>query len=89
MITDHDDPTIAALFEGARTHNVWLDRDVPEDLPRQLYERLRWAPTSANTNPDAQTKTLRCRNTTMASSRMVGGDTCSRSRSWSSFGIGF
>ena len=40
-----------ALFEGARTHNVWLDLDVPEAVLRAIYERLRWAPTSANSNP--------------------------------------
>jgi 3-hydroxypropanoate dehydrogenase len=42
---------IEHLFEAARTHNVWLDRDVPEEVLHQLYNRLRWAPTSANSNP--------------------------------------
>jgi 3-hydroxypropanoate dehydrogenase len=51
MSADHEEPIIAALFENARTHNAWLDTDVSQDLPRRLYERLRWAPTSANTNP--------------------------------------
>ena len=41
----------AALFEDARTHNVWLDREVPDELFRRLYDRSRWAPTSANSNP--------------------------------------
>lgn len=39
------------IFETARTHQGWTDRPVADDLVRQLYERLRWAPTSANTNP--------------------------------------
>ena len=39
------------LFEVGRTHNVWLEREVPAALLRSLYERLRWAPTSANCNP--------------------------------------
>lgn len=39
------------LFESARTHQAWQDRPVSEALLHQLYDRLRWAPTSANTNP--------------------------------------
>ena len=39
------------LFEDARTHNAWLPRKVSEDTLRDLYDRLRWAPTSANANP--------------------------------------
>jgi 3-hydroxypropanoate dehydrogenase len=42
---------IERLFEAARTHNAWLDRDVPLEVLHQLYNRLRWAPTSANSNP--------------------------------------
>ena len=41
----------SALFEEARTHNVWLPRKVSADTLRDLYDRLRWAPTSANSNP--------------------------------------
>lgn len=41
----------AALFEEARTHSVWLDRQIPTDLVVALYHRLRWAPTSINSNP--------------------------------------
>lgn len=44
-------PSVEALFEAGRTHNVWLDRDVPDALLVELYDRLRWAPTSANSNP--------------------------------------
>ena len=40
-----------ALFEDARTHNAWLARKVSADTLRDLYDRLRWAPTSANSNP--------------------------------------
>ena len=39
------------LFETARTHQAWQDRPVPDEILHQLYDRLRWAPTSANTNP--------------------------------------
>ena len=45
----HDAHT--ALFEDARTHNAWLPRKVSADTLRDLYERLRWPPTSANSNP--------------------------------------
>ena len=39
------------LFESAHTHQAWQDRPIAEDLIRQIYDRLRWPPTSANTNP--------------------------------------
>lgn len=43
--------TAEQLFEGARTHKAWLDRPISDETLHQLYERLKWAPTSANTNP--------------------------------------
>ena len=39
------------LFEKSRTHTAWLPRDVPDAVLHRLYDRLRWAPTSANSNP--------------------------------------
>ena len=39
------------LFREARTHNVWFDRPVSDDTLRQLYELMKWGPTSANTCP--------------------------------------
>lgn len=39
------------LFRKARTHSAWLARPVPESLLRELYDLLRWGPTSANTQP--------------------------------------
>lgn len=39
------------LFRKARTHNVWLDRSVSEQTLLELYELLKWGPTSANTCP--------------------------------------
>ena len=39
------------LFRTARTHSSWLDRPVSDDLLRQLYELMKWGPTSANSNP--------------------------------------
>ena len=45
------DAAIEMLFESARTHKAWLDRPISDETLHQLYERLKWAPTSANTNP--------------------------------------
>ncbi len=42
---------IDALFEGARSHNGFLDQKVPEALLRDLYELMKWGPTSANCSP--------------------------------------
>lgn len=39
------------LFDHARTHNVWLDRPVPDDLLQRLYEMMKFGPTSANCSP--------------------------------------
>ncbi|MCX6950770.1 MAG: malonic semialdehyde reductase [Verrucomicrobia bacterium] len=39
------------LFRQARTHSVWLDRLVEDDLLHQLYDLMKWGPTSANCCP--------------------------------------
>lgn len=39
------------LFTSARTHNGWLDQAVSDELLKQVYDLLRWPPTSANTSP--------------------------------------
>ena len=39
------------LFREARTHTQWLDRPVSDDTLHQLYELLKWGPTSANSCP--------------------------------------
>ncbi|PPE68032.1 malonic semialdehyde reductase [Caldimonas caldifontis] len=43
--------TTEQLFDHARTHNVWLDRPVSEDTLRQLYDMMKFGPTSANCSP--------------------------------------
>ncbi len=40
-----------ALDRKARTHNVWLDQRVTDDVLRQLYDVIKWGPTSANGSP--------------------------------------
>jgi 3-hydroxypropanoate dehydrogenase len=39
------------LFRKARTHIVWLDTPVSDDLLRQVYDLMKWGPTSANSCP--------------------------------------
>jgi 3-hydroxypropanoate dehydrogenase len=39
------------IFRKARTHNAWLDKPVTDDTLRQLYELIKWGPTSANSSP--------------------------------------
>ncbi|MGO9847669.1 MAG: malonic semialdehyde reductase [Methylocella sp.] len=39
------------LFRVARTHNAWLDRPVSDETLRQLYDLMKWGPTSANASP--------------------------------------
>lgn len=39
------------LFFKARTFSGFLDKEVPDEVLRRLYELARWAPTSANMNP--------------------------------------
>jgi 3-hydroxypropanoate dehydrogenase len=51
MSTSLDNEALDLLFRQARTHNVWLDRPVPDDVLRQLYDLVKFGPTSANSNP--------------------------------------
>src|SRR5580692_9346943 len=43
--------TLDVLFRQARTHNAWLDKPVSDDLLRQLYDLVKYGPTSANSCP--------------------------------------
>src|SRR3954463_14072175 len=46
-----DEAGVQALFTAARTHGKWLDRPVSDDTLRDIYDLLKWAPTSANAAP--------------------------------------
>ncbi|MFO8152366.1 malonic semialdehyde reductase, partial [Thioalkalivibrio sp.] len=46
-----DTEALDQLFFEARTHNEWQDRPVSDELLRELFDTLRWAPTSANCSP--------------------------------------
>ena len=45
------DEALSQLFREARTHNAWLDEPVTDDTLRQLYDVMKWGPTSANSCP--------------------------------------
>jgi 3-hydroxypropanoate dehydrogenase len=51
MSTPLNNVALDTLFHQARTHNVWLDQPVSDDLLRQLYDLMKFGPTSANSNP--------------------------------------
>jgi 3-hydroxypropanoate dehydrogenase len=46
-----DDRGLDIIFREARTHNVWLDKPVSDALLHQIYDLMKWAPTSANSSP--------------------------------------
>ena len=46
-----DDTALDTLFRMARTYAKWLPRAVTDETLRELYELLKWAPTSANAAP--------------------------------------
>ena len=39
------------LFLNARSHSVWHDRPVSDEKLQQIYELMKWGPTSANASP--------------------------------------
>jgi 3-hydroxypropanoate dehydrogenase len=43
--------TTEQLFTGARTHNGFTPEPVPESTLRELYDLMKWGPTSANSSP--------------------------------------
>lgn len=45
------DDACDVLFRAARSHVAWLDRPVSDELLHQLYDLMKWGPTSANCCP--------------------------------------
>jgi 3-hydroxypropanoate dehydrogenase len=45
------DESLDLVFRNARTHTVWLDKPVDDDLLRHVYDLARLGPTSANMCP--------------------------------------
>ena len=46
-----DDSALDMLFREARTYSTWKPHPVADQTLRDLYEILKWAPTSANAAP--------------------------------------
>ena len=46
-----DSAALNTLFRNARTHNGWLDKPVTDAQLQEIYDLLKWAPTSANCSP--------------------------------------
>jgi 3-hydroxypropanoate dehydrogenase len=45
------DQALDQLFREARSYNAWQEKEVSEELLHQLYELMKWGPTSANSSP--------------------------------------
>ncbi len=45
------DAALDQLFREARTHSAWLDKPVTDETLKQLYDMMKWGPTSANGSP--------------------------------------
>ncbi len=45
------DDALNEIFREARTHNAWLDKPVSDEILGQLYDLMKWGPTSANGSP--------------------------------------
>ena len=39
------------IFREARSHNAWLDEPIPDETLRELFDLVKWGPTSANCAP--------------------------------------
>ena len=46
-----DDRSLDIIFQQARTHSVWLDKPVSDAQLHQIYDLMKWGPTSANSCP--------------------------------------
>jgi len=46
-----EDVGLDILFREARSYRAWLNEPVSDETLRQVYNLMRWAPTSANGNP--------------------------------------
>lgn len=51
MASTIDAAALDQLFRSARTHNKFLDREVPDSLLKQVVELAQLGPTSANSQP--------------------------------------
>lgn len=45
------DQALDQLFREARSYNAWQDKEVSDAQLQQIYELMKWGPTSANSSP--------------------------------------
>ena len=50
-MTAIDEKAIKQLFSEARTYTAWQPKDVSDETLREIYEMMKWGPTSANGCP--------------------------------------
>jgi len=46
-----NDDALDVIFRTARTYNGWLDKPVSDETLREIYDLMKWGPTSANSTP--------------------------------------
>ncbi len=51
MGTGATEEALDILFRRARTYGTWLDKAVPDELLRDIYDVMKWGPTSMNGCP--------------------------------------
>ena len=51
MAESLDDRALDVLFRQARTFTKWQPRPVTDETLHDLYDLLKWGPTSANASP--------------------------------------
>jgi len=51
MTSALDDKSLDQIFRSARTFNGWADRPVNDGTVREIYDLMKWGPTSANSSP--------------------------------------
>ncbi|PIR32370.1 MAG: malonic semialdehyde reductase [Alphaproteobacteria bacterium CG11_big_fil_rev_8_21_14_0_20_44_7] len=50
-MTEINQQALDVIFNDARTHSAWLEKDVPDELLQKAYDLAKIAPTSANCQP--------------------------------------
>src|ERR1700679_4247269 len=51
MTSALNDHSLDQIFRSARTFNGWTDRPVEDATVREIYDLMKWGPTSANCSP--------------------------------------
>src|ERR1700737_937569 len=51
MTSALNNQSLDQVFRSARTPNGWTDRPVKDATVREIYDLMKWGPTSANSSP--------------------------------------